>query len=332
MPLKEVEDTFGKDIAEKFNNSGSRLINIQGDNLKAGGKGMIGFYGSPIEGKEGIVGKTAKELVKELTGKEGKIGETKINISKGGLGINKERFENGIELARKDKNEEAVKYLQEQYDSYKKGNGFSWDLVNNEGVAGKYMQETNRTNTQHSIEITPELKAAVDKGMPLFKKEEQNTPFQTRDGNPIGFDYDTDKVARERFDFSKLEKIGSGSDRDVYDLKNGKVLKVAKTARGLEQNIYEGDGYLSFVPQMYERGLNYVVVDNVPRIKMSDMVEIFDWDGNVLGEVRASEMFNDLKKFSTRDFERHDSKLGDILAKYGLQDARSYDVLWFVWY
>ena len=48
-------------------------------------------------------------LVKELTGKEGKIGETKINISKGGLGINKERFENGIELARKDKNEEAAK-------------------------------------------------------------------------------------------------------------------------------------------------------------------------------------------------------------------------------
>ena len=32
-------------------------------------KGMIGFYGSPIEGKEGIVGKTAKELVKELKGK-----------------------------------------------------------------------------------------------------------------------------------------------------------------------------------------------------------------------------------------------------------------------
>jgi len=44
------------------------------------------------------------------------------------------------------------------------------------------------------------------------------TPFVTRDGLPIGFQYDTEQVARERFDFSKLKQIGKGSDRTVFDL------------------------------------------------------------------------------------------------------------------
>ena len=41
-----------------------------------------------------------------------------------------------------------------------------------------------------------------------------------------------------------LVKIGSGSSRSVYDLKDGNVLKVAKNARGIAQN--EVESYLSF--------------------------------------------------------------------------------------
>ncbi len=106
-----------------------------------------------------------------------------------------------------------------------------------------------------------------EKPSSLFKdgqSQKEFGGFETRDGKPIGFKYDTEQVARQRFDFSKLTKIGSGSDRDVYDLGNGKALKVAKTARGLNQNIYEGDYYLKgIVPEVYERGLNYVVVEKV---------------------------------------------------------------------
>ena len=44
-------------------------------------------------------------------------------------------------------------------------------------------------------------------------------------------------MARERYDISKLEKISSGgSDRDVYAIGKTKVLKIAKTARGLLRN------------------------------------------------------------------------------------------------
>ena len=44
---------------------------LSGQQIKVGGSGMKGFYGSPTENKLGIVGKVAKALVKELTGKEG---------------------------------------------------------------------------------------------------------------------------------------------------------------------------------------------------------------------------------------------------------------------
>ena len=43
---------------------------------------MKGFYGEPREGKEGIVGGVAKALVKELTGQQGEIVETKIETAK----------------------------------------------------------------------------------------------------------------------------------------------------------------------------------------------------------------------------------------------------------
>ena len=42
---------------------------------------MKGFYGEPSEGKEGIVGSVAKALVKELTGQQGEIVETKVKLA-----------------------------------------------------------------------------------------------------------------------------------------------------------------------------------------------------------------------------------------------------------
>jgi hypothetical protein len=152
--------------------------------------------------------------------------------------------------------------------------------------------------------------------------------FRTEGDANIGFQYDTDKVARERFNIPKLNKIGSGSDRVVFDIGNGRVLKVAKTARGLEQNIYEGDAYLTVVPKIFERGLNYVVVEKADRLKASDMVPTYDENGDQVGEARASEMIKDLQKFGQKDLDSAGSKLQDVLMKYGLEDVMSYNVLW----
>jgi|LakMenE18May11ns_1017448.scaffolds.fasta_scaffold9958838_3 hypothetical protein len=164
------------------------------------------------------------------------------------------------------------------------------------------------------------LKAMVD----------SSTTLQTRNGKEIGYTSDTEQVARERFDFSKLKKIGQGSDRTVFELGDGKVLKVAHTARGLEQNIYEGDYYLSgIVPEVFERGLNYVVVEETPRLKSSDIVPTYDIETNEEnGTATAGEMIKELSSFTQSDFDNKNSKLQDVLNKYGFQDILSYDVLY----
>ena len=151
----------------------------------------------------------------------------------------------------------------------------------------------------------------------------------TRRGAEVRNLADNELVARDRFDFSKLEKVGSGSDRDVYSLGNGNVVKVAKTARGLLQNQYEGDYLLKGVlPEVSERGLNYVVVPQIENIKSSDLVDTFNEDGDVIGKVKASEMLAELGRFTQRDFDNKTDKLQIALEKYGFSDLQNYDVLW----
>ena len=341
-----LEDYVGKEVSQKIlNNEGvegdrydhtgkkpKKMMELSGVDLKVGGKGMKGFYGSPTEGSLGIVGNVAKSLFKQEPKTVEIEGERKQYAD---YHPTAEEAKQGKKLS---DNEKSM-YLHTPFSgefAYTIENGkakrLTGDDINNEKGDVYIVNVGKSKSTQHSIDITPELKTSVEGGQPLFKTDESKTEFggfQTRDGKPIGYTYDTDQVARERFDISKLKKIGSGSDRDVYDLGNGKVLKVAKTARGLTQNIYEGDHYLtSVVPEVTERGLNYVVAENTPRIKTSDVVETFDWDGNVTGKATAGEMLKELQKLSQRDMNNHDSKLQDVLAKYGLQDIMSYEVLW----
>jgi hypothetical protein len=135
-----------------------------------------------------------------------------------------------------------------------------------------------------------------------------------RTGDRIGRDYDTELVARERFNLPSLPKISSGgSDRDVYDLGDGRVLKVAKTARGLAQNDHEGESVLSDItPELFEKGLNYVVVEKV--------------DSNL--DKAALAMLKELGKFTQSDFDRKTPELQEVLRKYELEDIMAYDVLW----
>ena len=313
LPEGQLEGSFGKDVAEKIINDkgqskeGLATKVLEGDDLAVGGKGMKGFYGSPAEGTLGIVGNVAKSLFKQ----EPKITEIPTG----------EKYADYQWTTDVDGND-IIEYKGERYEFEK------------ESDAEDFVSKIKKSNsTQYSIDITPELKASVASGQALFKKGESQKEFggfETRDGKPIGFKYDTDQVARERFDFSKLTKIGSGSDRDVYDLGNGKVLKVAKTARGLNQNIYEGDYYLKgIVPEVSERGLNYVVAENTPRLKSADKITIYDPETNEeVGESTAGQMLKDIGKFTQRDFDNKKSELQDVLAKYGFQDILSYEVLW----
>ena len=155
--------------------------------------------------------------------------------------------------------------------------------------------------------------------LPLDKPatEEINAQFTaTRDNTPIGFNYDTDLVARERFNIPTLKRIGEGSDRVVFDLGDGNVLKVAKTARGLSQNIYEGSYDLveeGILPEVLETGLNYIVAEKVESAK---------------GNKAVNELVRDLKNFTQRDFDMRTSKLQDVLEANDLSYVMNYDVLY----
>lgn len=200
-------------------------------------------------------------------------------------------------------------------------------------VKTEILKKLNQGFLKIGSTIFDNAKQLMDKAKQLsgsrFNALDNTAGFETRDGKSIGFNYDTDQVARERFDFSKLKRIGEGSDRVVFDLGNGKVLKVAKTARGLEQNIYEGDNYLTVIPEVFERGLNYVVTENIPRIKGEDAVPIYDAEtGQEIGTSTAGKMLRELSQFNQRDFDRQESKLQDALAKYGLEDVTSYELLY----
>ncbi len=143
--------------------------------------------------------------------------------------------------------------------------------------------------------------------------------FRGTNDMPVAYRYDTDQVARERFDIPNLKQIGAGSDRVVFDLGDGKVLKVAKTPRGLEQNIYEGDYYLSgsIIPEVFERGLNYVVVEKIePPLKATK------------GSDKLNDLLNRIQKFSQKDFDNHVPELQEVIEEYEMSDIFNYDLLW----
>lgn len=87
-----------------------------------------------------------------------------------------------------------------------------------------------------------------------------------------------DVVARERFDVANLKKVSfGGSDRDVYELDTGDVVKIAKSARGLAQNSmadwYAAD--MGLIPKIKEIGRNFVVFEkvDVPDANVKAMVK-----------------------------------------------------------
>jgi len=123
---------------------------------------------------------------------------------------------------------------------------------------------------------------------------------------------DTGEVARSRFNIQDLKKIGAGSDRHVYDLGDGNVLKVAKSPRGLAQIDNEND-YLAeqagLIPKILERGKNYIVMEkaNKPDKNTREFVEA-------------------LGQFSQKDWDMHDSKLQELLQKHDMLDLMDWSI------
>jgi PAS domain-containing protein len=146
----------------------------------------------------------------------------------------------------------------------------------------------------------------------------------------LRYKYDVNQVARERFDIPNLKEISSGSDRVVFDLGDNKVLKVANTARGLAQNMQEGDAQLiekGLIPQVYETGLNYVVVEKVGKINEDTRIPVYDVKGKRYDDESLFTMIKELNEYSQADFDVKDQNLIDILNSYGIGAMADYDII-----
>lgn len=125
-------------------------------------------------------------------------------------------------------------------------------------------------------------------------------------------------VAAQAFNLDELEVISKGgTGRIVYQhpTDKNKVIKVATGPRGLEQNLSVGfgDGQIlgGKIAELFERGLDYIVVEKVPR---NDKV--------------VNQFLKPLKKFSPMDFRRMESELVEQMEQMGLDDFRNYNLLW----
>ena len=125
------------------------------------------------------------------------------------------------------------------------------------------------------------------------------------------------KVISDVLDVNELEVVSKGgSSRIVYMHPDGKnVIKVAKNPKGLEQNLALGFGDVNmlgtFVPELEEQGLDYIIIENVPR-----------------NDTEVNKFLKPLKKFTPQDFKMQTSELQDAMTELGLDDFRNYNLLW----
>ena len=119
----------------------------------------------------------------------------------------------------------------------------------------------------------------------------------------------------DKLELGELEHVPGGSVRKVFDLGDGRVVKVATHPRGLEQNQASGFGDQQilgkFVPEMYERGIDYVVFEKVPR-----------------NDKAVRQFLKPLTGFSPRDFDRKGPELQDTMRSMGVDEFMNYDLLW----
>lgn len=129
----------------------------------------------------------------------------------------------------------------------------------------------------------------------------------------------TDVVAFSKVPLSAIKdkRIPGGTTRDVYDIGNDRVIKIAKNPRGLQQNASIGYGDLrmlgGLVPNIYEVGTDYIVVEKVPR-----------------NDKAVREFLKPLQKYDARDFNIRNRpvELTETMEELGLSDFLNYDLLW----
>ncbi len=156
MTLPQIEETVGKEIAEKISNGEGKQYRghdghtLEGVDLKVGGEGMKGFY-------DQILPATVNKLVKKYGGK---VAANEIETNKSGWHITPPAHT------------VSGKWMVKSDDYNSKGLMFD-----TEAEAKAALAERVEKQPVHSVNITPELRnAATEKGFPLFQGDAAAEP------------------------------------------------------------------------------------------------------------------------------------------------------------
>ena len=164
-----LEDIVGKDMAQKIK-SGDNNQTFEGDSLTIGGAGMKGFYGSPSENNLGIIGNIAKKLFKQepstikLSLIDEDIQHNKINRNRKWLS----EYNNELDFLG---NKEKAIYENnkgERYELVKSEVLEKIDKIKNKIISMEKELKAKKASIQYSIDVTPELKAQAQQGLPMF--------------------------------------------------------------------------------------------------------------------------------------------------------------------
>jgi|GEM_PF-3236426 len=165
ITLNRVADLVGKDIAEKIKNEegkewqGGNVVqgNLKGEQLTIGGTGMIGFYGSPKEGKIGIVGEVAKSLFKQVPSTTEINGEQQNSIDI--TPEMKAQVEAGLPQFSKGKDQESQ--IKEYIDNQRKEGVSEEDIrAGIESVSDKLGLDAKKIDSLMEGEVKPEVPTA----------------------------------------------------------------------------------------------------------------------------------------------------------------------------
>jgi len=231
----QLEDIVGKELANKIiadegNPVGANGYKIfTGLDLKVGGKGMIGFYGSPKDGKLGIVGQVAESLFKQ------KVGSVEVKTT------DKESYEIQDKYG-------YVAYFNDKASADK-------FLAKSEG--SRYIKDTFSGTAQPSITITPELKASVEAGLPLFQNK-KGAAMVAQDGTAIIYALTDPNIS------TPLHELAHVFEHYLTDAERNAVMKAAKTkewtretseyfARGFEKYLAEGISPVKELQKIFDK-------------------------------------------------------------------------------
>jgi len=154
-------------------------------------------------------------------------------------------------------------------------------------------------------------------GMGMTKQEaEQNAWADIRNLNLKAGGTEPEVYSFNRFDLKDAKLLSSGgSDRSAYEMPDGKILKIVKSARGLGQN--EMEGVIALVPKLYERGKDYVLVEKCGREdEMSD---------NMLAGLQR--FTSEDWKVKTKDLLVEIDRLDKEYPDCGFKDVLNYDII-----